>query len=356
MSVCESQLRIVHNVFGGPNVDIYLEGKPLALQLAYKDITDFLNIVKGNVLLEVKVAGAVLLSKKFTATDRPQTLYIIGDISDLTTITGKLVRESLTCPTAGYARVNVFHGIFGAPNVDIYANGQKIISNLRYGKGDSAPVKIGQVALIGGNPYYVVVEVKISGTSTVIIGPTNYYLISGGIYTLVASGTLTTSIFLLVAHDNKNACEVLQKNFDVQSYMNRWYQIASIPQLYEANCPRATAVYTLLDNRVNVFNTCYAKDWEVVETITGAAYPECNPAALRVTFPNVPTFYPGPNYLIHKTDYKSYAVIGSPTRTTFYILSRTPTMSPKQYDKLLKYGQSLGYDISTVKPNYHAIR
>ena len=350
-----AELRIVHNVFGGPNVDIYVDSKPVALQLAYKDITDFLTIDTGRSVIEVKVDGQVLLSKKFMAAGI-QTLYIIGDINDLSTIQGKLVKNSLSCPTPGSAIVNFFHGIFGAPNVDIYANGVKIISNVKYGHSAAAPVHIGKVVIPGGNPYFVMIEVKVAETETRIIGPTSYYLISGGIYSLVASGTLTTSIFLLFAHDNKGLCDVLQKDFDVQAYANKWYQIASIPQFYERNCPRATAQYTLLSDRVNVFNTCYDKNWNIVETITGSAIPECNPAALKVLFPNVPVVYPGPNYLVHKTDYESYAVVGSPTRTTFYILSRKPTMSKRQYDKLLAYGKSLGYDISTVVPNYHAVK
>ena len=159
---------------------------------------------------------------------------------------------------------------------------------------------------------------------------------------------------LLSVHDNKDTCEILQPNFSAQNYMGKWYQIASIPQLYDTNCPRATAEYTLLSDRINVFNTCYDKSWGIVSTITGSGYPECNPSSIRVVFPFVPQS-PFSNYLIHKTNYRSYSIVGSPTRTSFYILSRRPKMSQSKYLKILKYAERLGYDSSKVRPNYHSL-
>jgi apolipoprotein D and lipocalin family protein len=115
---------------------------------------------------------------------------------------------------------------------------------------------------------------------------------------------------------------------------------------------------------VNVFNTCYDKDWNVVANITGSAIAPnpCIPAALKVSFPNppppappLPESPPGPNYLIHTTDYVNYAIVGSPTRTSFFILSRKSKMCESEYKKWLKYAKSLGYNPSLIQQNYNAV-
>ena len=75
--------------------------------------------------------------------------------------------------------------------------------------------------------------------------------ISGGIYTVIA--TDNDHLSLLTFHDNKGKCTDSQRDFNIQKYMGRWYQIASIPQFYERGCDRLTAEYTWLIDKINVF-------------------------------------------------------------------------------------------------------
>ena len=352
---CKSHLRIIHNVYGAPSVNVFVNNKSFALNLNYKDFTDYLSIHDGHIVIDVKLLdGTLLTSTKFTAKDDRFTYIILGDINTLSTIQGKLFKENIKCSRPGYARINFFNGVYNGFNVDIYADDVKIIDNVSYGNEGNKDIQVGKVPIN--------IEVKLTGTSTVIIGPQPLYCISGGVYTLVSSGTAAAGLILLSVHDNKHTCEILQPNFNVQNYMGKWYQIASIPQLYETNCARATAEYTLLSNRINVFNTCYDKLGNVVSTITGSGFPECDPSIIRVVFPSITSTTSGillqqhvPNYLVHKTNYKSYAIVGSPTRTSFYILSRHPKMSQSKYLKILKYATKLGYDASLIRPNYHAL-
>lgn len=52
--------------------------------------------------------------------------------------------------------------------------------------------------------------------------------------------------------------------------------------------------------------------------------------------------------VIHSTDYTSYALVGTPTRTSFHILSRCRKMDPDDYKYLLKKASDLGYNTSGV--------
>lgn len=117
------------------------------------------------------------------------------------------------------------------------------------------------------------------------------------------------------------------------------------------------AEYTPLQKYVQVFNTCFDKEWNVLTTITGSALPVNNPAALRVDFglTDKPISYL-PNYLIHETDYRSYALVGSIDGRSFYVLCRTPKMSKQKYHRLLITAESLGYEVSKIVPNYHTLQ
>ena len=146
-------------------------------------------------------------------------------------------------------------------------------------------------------------------------------------------------------------------NFNHQAYMGKWFQIARIPQFYETNCANATAEYTFLKNKIKVFNTCYDQNGNVIRTITGQAMAPnpSQPTKLLVTFPGVPQMDKEPNYIIHNTDYNHYAIIGSTSGNSFYILSRKPTMNIEEYMQWLEYAASLGYDPMKVEPNYHTL-
>ncbi|NQZ20191.1 MAG: lipocalin family protein [Bdellovibrionales bacterium] len=55
------------------------------------------------------------------------------------------------------------------------------------------------------------------------------------------------------------------ENLDIQKYMGKWYEIASIPQSFSEDCfTNTTAEYELEeDGRVNVINSCEEEDGKV---------------------------------------------------------------------------------------------
>lgn len=356
---CNTALSFLHNVTNAPNVDIYLNEDPFCLNLAYAERTPYLTTTHTCFKLTVKVAGTQTQIAKVSVKLEAGQSYLAmvgGLISDLKTIALYLYKDRTRCPKPGQARFRFIHGAAGAPGVDVYVNGIKTFTNVKFS--------------MTGQPTYVnlplgvpSISVNVAGTSTVVIPPKAYYTISGGIYTAVASGLVSSGLTLIYTHDNPDECEQLQKHFNVQRYMGLWYQIANIPSFFDLKCSRSTATYTPLvdeegDTVVKVFNVCYDANWNVVETITGLAVPTCNPAALKVDFPTAPpgvVLPPGPNYLVHDTDYVDYAIVGSPTRTNLFILARTKTISRKLYDRLLAQAVALGYDPSQIVINPGAV-
>jgi apolipoprotein D and lipocalin family protein len=225
-----------------------------------------------------------------------------------------------------------------------------------YGNGGSTYAKVGQVSIPGGENNFISILVK-SGTDTIVNIP-NFYAVNGGNYTIIVSGDINiipAVITTIAAHNNKGQCQVLQKDFCVEKYMGKWWQIGAIPLPYSQGCVRSEANYTQLIDRINVYNICYKDDDTILKPIVGSAIAyKCNPAELIVSFPPIPN-PENANYLIHSTDYVNYAVVGSPTLSSCYILARKKTMCAKEYNKLIKYCENLGYDTNKIITDRNAV-
>lgn len=147
-----------------------------------------------------------------------------------------------------------------------------------------------------------------------------------------------------------------QPNFDITLYLDRWYQIACIPQSY-GNFPRATADYQpgFTSNTIKVFNTGYHKNWDKIISIEGIGEQNLEqPALITVSFPGYP-IPTTPNYIVHETDYEGYALVGSPDRDSLYVLCRKVKMSKRCYCKFLKQFEKWGYNTEDVVVNYDAL-
>ena len=118
---------------------------------------------------------------------------------------------------------------------------------------------------------------------------------------------------------------------DVNRYIGKWYEIALLPNSFEEGCNCTTVEYNIIDSETKrVINTC--KKDSINGEIDQAAGKEfvvegTNNAKLRVQF-----FWPfrGDYWIIDldKENYQ-YAVVGTPGRKYFWILSRSPKLDEK---------------------------
>ena len=132
---------------------------------------------------------------------------------------------------------------------------------------------------------------------------------------------------------------------DVNRYAGKWYEIARYPNWFQSDCASSTAEYTAnADGSIGVFNTCLAADGSVNSTIQGTArvVDTTTNAKLNVTFPGIP--FAGNYWIIQLGDDYEYAVVGEPTRSTLFILSRTPTLDQGTLDAILAELPDQGYD------------
>jgi apolipoprotein D and lipocalin family protein len=139
---------------------------------------------------------------------------------------------------------------------------------------------------------------------------------------------------------------------DLERYAGTWLQLADIPADFTAQCARDTqANYTVLpDGLVQVVNTCTTADGGL-STIEGRARvvgPDSN-AQLQVTFVQFGgqwQFQFGADYWVIGLDERNYswAVVGGPDRTSGFVLSRQPTLKPRQIGQVLRTLIRNGYD------------
>lgn len=150
----------------------------------------------------------------------------------------------------------------------------------------------------------------------------------------------------------------VRPDFDTPAYMGLWYSAASIPQFFDWGSAWKTATYTLEGDEVEVFNQSFNQDGTQRAKIYGSAKAIDHPATLRVSFPKGRRWFLRPNrvnYVVHATDYDTYAVVGSPNGSGLYILVRQRPISRALYNKLRNCAASLGYDVSRLAEDYGAI-
>lgn len=137
---------------------------------------------------------------------------------------------------------------------------------------------------------------------------------------------------------------------DLQRYAGLWYEIAKYPVPFQVGCVGVTAEYTLQENgTVRVLNTCRegtldgpARTIEGTAVVTNAA----NNSQLAVFFFG----FPGAYWIIDlDVDYQ-WAVVSEPTRSTCWILSRTPTLDAGVYQGILDRLAANGFDVNRIVP------
>lgn len=344
------EVRFMNNLENVPPVTVELWKKDVVINLTYQQMTAYTRVKKGDTLINIKeTTSEKTLMQKNISLNEICTIIISDTIY-------KYREDFSTPPMAGSSYIRYINSAIGSEPTDLYINDVKIFEDVKFSKTGNpkyAPILLGT-----GVEFNLVL--KYASSEQIITGPIPINFTNKGIYTVISSVTDSSLgiINLVIVMDNFDICnEKLQKDFNVPKYMGKWYQIAGIPQFYDIDCPRATAMYTLLWNGIYVKNTCYSREWISTNTAIGFAYPPNSsiPASLVVNFYENNSVKE-PNYLVHKTDYASYSIVGSPDRNSLYILSKNTKMSESLYEDLLKFAKSLGYKTERLVINYHAIK
>lgn len=140
------------------------------------------------------------------------------------------------------------------------------------------------------------------------------------------------------------------ENVDLGRYTGKWYEIASFPQHFQRDCVASTASYSLReDGRIDVLNQCRDESFDgklrQAEGIAWVVDPSDSHAKLKVQF-----FWPfsGDYWIIELDPDYQFAVIGHPSREYLWILSRTPTLQPDRYARVLEEIEAHGYALDRL--------
>jgi len=142
---------------------------------------------------------------------------------------------------------------------------------------------------------------------------------------------------------------------DLDRYAGRWHEIARTPNWFQRNCAAdVTAEYARRpDGTVAVVNSCRRADGSVdrAEGSARVVDPATN-AKLEVAFaPEALRWIPAVwgNYWVIALapDYR-YAIVGEPSRTYLWVLSRTPTLDEATWQAIDARIAAAGYDRAKV--------
>ena len=186
----KARVRIVHNVAGGPNVDVYANNGKVLSNVSYKTVSDYLCLDQGFYCLQVTLHGSskVILKEEVRLDNRDYTAIVHGSVQKKDCdqpekpLAILFLSDNNDLPEVNKSHVRFVHAAADAPAVDIWANSaSRIFQNVSYGST--------------GNPEYLPVDANVyelavspADSADVVLGPGYLNLESQEIYTLIATG------------------------------------------------------------------------------------------------------------------------------------------------------------------------
>lgn len=140
---------------------------------------------------------------------------------------------------------------------------------------------------------------------------------------------------------------------DLQRYLGKWYEIASIPQFFQKQCVGdVTAEYAMDGDNIAVTNSCRtAKGERSVAHGQARVVEKASQSKLEVTFVKLfgwRYLFGGAYWIIDLAPDYHYAVIGHPDRTYAWILASTPSLPKQELAYIAARMQGNGYDTCTL--------
>jgi apolipoprotein D and lipocalin family protein len=143
------------------------------------------------------------------------------------------------------------------------------------------------------------------------------------------------------------------EHVDLNRYLGKWYEIASIPQYFQRKCVLDTsAEYKLTEGAISVTNRCTSEIGEVLVAEGQARVVDnLSNAKLEVTFVKLFGWrytFGGDYWIIDLAEDYRYAVIGHPSRKYAWVLAKYPQLSAEDIISIEKHLQENGYDTCTL--------
>lgn len=137
---------------------------------------------------------------------------------------------------------------------------------------------------------------------------------------------------------------------DIDRFMGPWYVIANIPTFLEKGAHNAVETYSLNDDGTIATNFTYRKgafDGKLKEFKPKAFVLDKETNArwgMRFIWPIKADYR-----IVYLDNDYTQTVVAHQARDYVWIMARTPTISDSDYDELVTFVESLGYDISKLQ-------
>jgi apolipoprotein D and lipocalin family protein len=138
------------------------------------------------------------------------------------------------------------------------------------------------------------------------------------------------------------------KDFQLDRYLGKWYEIARLDHSFERGLQQVTAEYALRDDGgVSVKNRGFSTDKKAWSEAIGKAYFVNDPgeAYLKVSF--FGPFY-GSYVIFELGKNYEYAFVSGPDLSYLWLLSRKKKVDPAVMSRFIKKSQELGFDTNEL--------
>lgn len=144
---------------------------------------------------------------------------------------------------------------------------------------------------------------------------------------------------------------------NLDRFTGRWYEIARLPNSFQDQCVSdVTAEYRRRDEGgLEVINRCRTEDGSTDQArgVARVVNEETN-AKLKVRFaPAWLSWLPATwvdFWILYRAPDYSVSAVGTPTRKSLWILSRTPDIPEETYKEMTQHLAAQGYDVDKLVP------
>jgi len=176
----KAKVLVTHASPDAPGVDLLVDNTVAGTNLTFPNSTGYLEINSGTRNIKVNVTGTsttALEANLNLAADKNYSVFAVNNVS---TIEAVVLEDNLTSPASGKAHVRFVHLSPDAPSVDITLTDGTVVF------GDYVFKEASAFTPLNAATYNL--QVRLAGTSTVVLDLPNIALTAGKIYTVFAKG------------------------------------------------------------------------------------------------------------------------------------------------------------------------
>ena len=178
--VAKSKVLVTHASPDAPGVDLLVDNAVAGTNLTFPNSTGYLEVNSGTRNVKVNVTGTsttALQANLNLAADKNYSVFAVNNVASIEAV---VLEDNLTAPASGKAHIRFIHLSPNAPAVDITLTDGTVVF------GDYIFKEASAFTPLNAATYNL--QVRLAGTSTVVLELPNIALTAGKIYTVFAKG------------------------------------------------------------------------------------------------------------------------------------------------------------------------